>query len=240
MACRRLFEVAHYGMVRNAAGSEVLQQAVSEAGQRLIDALVTEAKLRSRLGRERSHRLWRRRRVAQRLVAQRAGDYTRAMRGYREAIQALFRQRRTGQIRPGIPMLSATCPIPLHAFGNFLALRGTHRFAAAALKGGRPSRAGGAAPLQFLQRRDYALQLFFLGGEVLNRLVQIHPHVGGAPFIFGPGLRRGYNITDVIASIVQSGYFGGEGGDLLAGLSRASPGPRVLAALDACRISSGD
>jgi len=94
-------------------------------------------------------------------------------------------------------MLSATCPIFLHAFRNFLALRGTHRFAAAALEGGRyHSRAGGAAPLQFLQRSDYALQRFLLGVEVFNRLVQIHP-MSVAPRYLAPELHWACYLAEI-------------------------------------------
>jgi hypothetical protein len=82
-------------MTRNATDPEFLHQAVSAAVQRLNDALATEAKLRSRLRRERWERRLLRRRAAH-SVAQRAGDYTRAMRRFRRAIQVLFRKRLAG------------------------------------------------------------------------------------------------------------------------------------------------
>jgi len=78
-------------MVSSAFDPDVLHKAVSEAAQRLIDALVVEAKLGRRLRRRRQeHKLFQRWRAAQRSIEQGAGDYTQATRRFHQAIHALF------------------------------------------------------------------------------------------------------------------------------------------------------
>jgi hypothetical protein len=73
---------------------EALYKAVSEAAQRLIDALAAEAKLGHRLRRKRpEHRSFQQWRAVQRSIEQGAGDYAKAVRRFREAIQALFLKR---------------------------------------------------------------------------------------------------------------------------------------------------
>ena len=78
-------------MVSRALDPDVLHEAVSEAAQRLIDALAVEAKLGRRLRRKRQdHELFQRWRAVQRLIEHGARDYMKATRRFREAIQGLF------------------------------------------------------------------------------------------------------------------------------------------------------
>jgi hypothetical protein len=78
-------------MVSSAPDPEALHKAVSEAAQRLIDALAAEAKLARRLLRRRQdHKLFQQWRAAQRLIEQGAEDYKQAAQCFRRAIQALF------------------------------------------------------------------------------------------------------------------------------------------------------
>lgn len=78
-------------MASRAPDPEALHKAVSEAAQRLIDALAAEAKLGPRLRRKRAeHKLFQQWRAVQRSIEQGARNYTKATRRFREAIQALF------------------------------------------------------------------------------------------------------------------------------------------------------
>jgi hypothetical protein len=78
-------------VVSSAPDPDALHKAVSEAAQRLIDALAAEAKLGRRLLRRRQeHKLFQRWRAAQRSIEQGAGDYMQAAQRFRQAIQALF------------------------------------------------------------------------------------------------------------------------------------------------------
>jgi len=78
-------------MVSSAFDPDVLHKAVSEAAQRLIDALAAEAKLARRLLRRRQeHEVFQQWRAAQRSIEQGARDYTQATRRFCQAIHALF------------------------------------------------------------------------------------------------------------------------------------------------------
>jgi hypothetical protein len=78
-------------MVSRAPDPDALHRAVSEAAQRLIDALAAEAKLARRLLRRRQeHKLFQQWRAAQRSIEQGAEDYRQAAQRFRLAIQALF------------------------------------------------------------------------------------------------------------------------------------------------------
>jgi hypothetical protein len=81
-------------MVLHGPDPEALRQAVSEAAQRLIDALAAEAKFGRRLRRKRrEHKLFQQRWAVQRSIERGAGDYAKAARRFREAIQAQFLKR---------------------------------------------------------------------------------------------------------------------------------------------------
>ena len=78
-------------MVSSALDPDVLHKAVSEAAQRLIDALAAEAKLARRLLRRRQeHEVFQQWRAAQRSIEQGARDYRQAAQRFCQAIQALF------------------------------------------------------------------------------------------------------------------------------------------------------
>jgi hypothetical protein len=80
-----------HGVVSRALDPEALHRVMSEAAQRLIDALAAEAKLGRRVRRKRpEHRSFRQWRVVQRSIKQGGGDYTKAVRRFRQAIQVLF------------------------------------------------------------------------------------------------------------------------------------------------------
>jgi hypothetical protein len=87
-------------MVSSAPDPDALHQAVSEAAQRLIDALAAEAKLARRLLRRRQeHQLFQQWRAAQKLIEQEAGDYMQAAKRFRQAIQALFLKPQPAECR---------------------------------------------------------------------------------------------------------------------------------------------
>jgi hypothetical protein len=70
---------------------EALHKVVSDAAQRLMDALAAEAKLERRLRLKRTeHKLFQQRRAVQRSIEQGAVNYTQATRRFRAAILALF------------------------------------------------------------------------------------------------------------------------------------------------------
>jgi hypothetical protein len=78
-------------MVWRAVDPDVLHEAAVEAAHHLIDALAVEAKL-GRLVRRRhpKRELFRQWRAVQRSIEQGTGDYMKATRRFRAAIQALF------------------------------------------------------------------------------------------------------------------------------------------------------
>jgi hypothetical protein len=78
-------------MASRSPDPKALHKAVSEAAQRLIDALAAEAKLGRRLRRKLpEHKSLQQWQAVQRSIEQGAGEYTKATRCFRETIQTLF------------------------------------------------------------------------------------------------------------------------------------------------------
>ena len=77
-------------MASRSPDPEALHKAVSEAAQRLIDALAAEAKLGRRLRRKLPEHKLQQWQAVQRSIEQGAGEYMKATRCFRETIQTLF------------------------------------------------------------------------------------------------------------------------------------------------------